>query len=145
MSYAYSAKSQERLLSCHPDLQKIFLRVIDYVDCSIFCGHRGMEEQNYAYVNNKSKVQWPNSKHNSEPSMAVDAGPYFKEIGNTDWNDMVAFGQFAGRVIQIAEQLYEQGEITHSLRWGGDWDKDGRSADHAFLDGPHFELVEADT
>lgn len=40
----------------------------------------------------------------------------------------------------------EAGKIGQALglRWGGDWDGDGRSDDERFLDYPHFELpVEA--
>ena len=137
----YSEISQERLSSCHPDLQKIFQQVIKFVDCSIFCGHRGETAQNQAYAENLSTLQYPFSKHNSNPSMAVDAGPYFPELKNTDWDDKVAYGVFAGHVKQVAMQLLEAGDITHAIRWGGDWDGNGRSSDETFIDLPHFELV----
>ena len=93
-------------------------------------------------MNGYSQVHWPNSKHNSYPSMAVDAGPYFKEIKNLDWNDVKAFALFAGWVLCVADQLYQQNKITHKLKSGLDWDMDGRTSDHTFSDAPHFELVE---
>ena len=139
--YSYSATSRERLESCHPDLQVIWDEVIQWIDCAVFCGHRGEAKQRLAYLENKSKVRWPDSKHNSKPSMAIDSGPYFVEIHNTDWDDSLAFARFAGRIDQIADQLLKAGAISHSIRWGGDWSMNGRSTDQTFFDLPHFELV----
>ena len=45
-----------------------------------------------------------------------------------------------GRLFQIVDDLYDQGVITHKLRWGGDWDKDGSTTDQNLNDLPHFEL-----
>ena len=138
--YKFSSTSLARLETCHPDLQLILHYGIKWLDISIFCGHRGEEEQNKAYVEGKSGLRWPDSKHNKFPSMAVDCGPYFKELRNTDWEDFAAFAMMADRLMFIAELLYEAGEIQHKLRWGGDWDGDRRTADHRFRDGPHIEL-----
>jgi peptidoglycan LD-endopeptidase CwlK len=139
--YKFSRAGMDKLVTCHPDLQCIMLEVVKWTDCSIFCGHRGKEEQDKAYFENKSKVKYPNSFHNAIPSRAVDAGPYFVEIQNTDWNDRIAFAMFAGRVLQIADQLLKEGKIKHTLTWGGDWDNDGRNLDQSFHDLPHFQLV----
>jgi peptidoglycan L-alanyl-D-glutamate endopeptidase CwlK len=139
----YSKTSSQRLASCHPDLQLIFNEAIKFVDCSIFCGHRKEKEQNEAFFNDFSKLAWPESKHNRFPSMAVDAGPYFTDLKNTDWADHLAFACFAGVVKVIAVQLLKQGLITHRVRWGGDFNNNGRSADESFLDLPHFELIPA--
>lgn len=139
--YHFSNTGLAKLETCHEDLQLIMLEVIKWQNCSIFCGHRGEQEQNEAYFTNKSKVKYPNSFHNKMPSMAVDAGPYFVEIQNTDWNDKIAFAVFAGRVLQIADQLLKEGKVTRSVVWGGDWDRDGRNVDQQFHDLPHFQLV----
>lgn len=138
--YKYSEVGQDRINECHPDIQAIWAELIKWVDATVFCGHRGEAEQNQAFLENKSKLKFPNSEHNKVPSMAIDSGPYFIEIHNTDWNDHLAFARFAGRVDQIADQLLDAGKITHTIVWGGDWDKDGRSTDHSFLDLPHFQL-----
>lgn len=137
----YSRTSKARLNSCHVDLVTIFTRAIATIEHSIFCGHRPEEEQNKAFSNGLSQVQWPDSKHNQIPSMAVDAGPYFPELRNTDWDDYKAYALFAGRIIEISYQLYREGKTTHVIRWGGDWDGDGRTSDQTFNDLPHFELV----
>jgi len=47
----------------------------------------------------------------------------------------------AGYVMGIAKLMYDQGLITHHLRWGGDWDRDTEVNDNRFQDFPHFELV----
>jgi peptidoglycan L-alanyl-D-glutamate endopeptidase CwlK len=137
----FGKSSDEQLATCHPDLQLIFNTAIKTVDCSVFCGHRNKLNQDKAFGDGLSQVKWPNSKHNPFPSMAVDGGPYFPELKNTDWEDHKAFAVFAGYLMRIADELLEKKLITHRLRWGGDWDSDGRTNDQTFVDLPHFELV----
>lgn len=131
----YGARSLSRLDTSHPDLRKIFHVVIDYIDNSILEGHRPEEKQTRAFLAGKSKTPWPKSKHNSTPSMAVDAAPY-----PINWNDRERFTLFAGMVIMCAQMLYAQGYIEHLVRWGGDWDRDTEVKDNGFDDLPHFEL-----
>ena len=137
----FGKTSKERLDTCHPDLQLIFNTVIETVDCSIFCGHRNKANQNKVFDDGLSQVQWPNSKHNNFPSFAVDAGPYFTELKNTDWEDRMAFASFHGYVKRVVDELLKAELITHSIRWGGDFNMNGRSNDENFLDLPHFELI----
>ncbi len=137
----FGQTSLSRLETCHSDLQAIFTEVIKTVDCSILCGYRKEKEQNDAFIAGLSQLEWPLSKHNTFPSQAIDAGPYFADMQNVDWEDALAFAVFAGYVKRIAEELFQQGKITHRLRWGGDWDGDGRTQDEQFQDLPHFELV----
>lgn len=137
----YSNTSAYRLSTCHDSLQRIFHVVLQRVDHAIIDGHRDEEAQNKAVADGKSTLLWPHGKHNTYPSMAVDAAPYFAEIRGIDWEDVPAICMFAGRVMEIAEQLYEQGEIPYRLRWGGDWDGDGRTTDQRLKDYVHFELI----
>jgi len=139
--FKFSEVSNQRLVTCHRDLQLIFNEVIKGLDCSIFCGYRNEQNQNQAFKNNLSQLTFPNSKHNQLPSMAVDAGPYFVELKNTDWEDEKAFSLFAGYVKATAHRLLYEKKITHRVRWGGDWDNDGRTSDETFSDLPHFELI----
>ena len=138
---AFGPTSRARLATCHPDLQVIFNEVIKVVDCTVICGHRNQEDQAAAFAADLSQVQWPNSKHNSKPSMAADVGPYTAQIGNIEWEDIKAFCVFKGMVDMIARRLLDEGKITHRLRWGGDWDGDGRTTDQKFNDLPHYELI----
>lgn len=126
----YSPVSKTKLASCHPLLQRVFENVIKIVDCKIICGQRDMAEQNRLYRLEKSKVEWPNSKHNSDPSMAVDAVPY-----PVDWEDLKRFYFLAGVVIAVGHML------GLKIRWGGDWDMDTDLNDQDFNDLPHFELI----
>jgi peptidoglycan L-alanyl-D-glutamate endopeptidase CwlK len=131
----YSNRSQEKLKTCHKDLQIVFNVVVRYFDNTIVCGERGREAQNKAVSDGFSKVKYPNSKHNKTPSMAVDSIPY-----PIDWKDVNRMRYYAGFVVGIASYLYETGVIKHRVRWGGDWDKDTQVNDQRFNDLPHFEL-----
>jgi peptidoglycan L-alanyl-D-glutamate endopeptidase CwlK len=135
----FSETSKQRLLTCHKDLQIIFAHVIIDYDCTIVCGHREKEDQDKAFAQGLSTKQYPNSKHNKIPSLAVDAAPYEKGTG-VDWKPrQMAF--FAGYVKGIADQLYRIGTISHRIRLGIDWDGDEDIDDEKFIDAPHFELV----
>ena len=125
----FGSRSRGRLSSCHPDLQKVFNKVIKKVDCSILCGHRGEEAQNEAYKKGHSKVKYPKGRHNAKPSRAVDVAPY-----PIDWEDLERFTLFAGYVLGIAESM------DIDLIWGNDWNKDFNTTDTGFRDYPHFEL-----
>jgi len=132
---SFSEQSQENLDSCHSDLIVIFEEVIKIFDCTVICGHRTEEEQTAAFFDNNSQTEWPDSKHNQEPSLAADVAPY-----PLDWNDRERFTLFAGYVWGVAESLKSQGLISHSIRWGGDWNQDSQVKDNKFDDLVHFEL-----
>ena len=127
----FSKHSQEKLATCHPDLITLFSHVIDIVDCTIICGYRGLNEQEEAFRLGQSKLHYPDSKHNSLPSKAVDAALY-----PIDWNNKVGFYYFAGIVRGVADRL------AIKIRWGGDWDGDADLKDQTFFDLPHFELID---
>ena len=125
----FGRRSKERLVTCEKDLQMLFNEVIKYVDCSVLEGHRNGERQNKLYEEGKTKVRYPNGRHNSSPSRAVDVTPY-----PVDWKDRERQTLFAGFVLGVANQ------IGINLRWGGDWDQDFEVQDNKFDDFPHFEL-----
>lgn len=133
----FSTTSKTRLDTCHPELQLLFNTVIETFDCSILVGHRGQADQDDAFRTGKSKLNWPNSKHNSTPSMAADVAPY-----PIDWTNIKRFYWFGGYVLGIADMLYSSGKMQHRVRYGGDWDRDFDLADEKGLsDLVHFELV----
>ena len=125
----FSNASLAKLATIHPDLQKLFLEVVKVVDCIIVCGYRDKEEQDKAYAMGRSLVRFPNSKHNINPSNAVDVVPY-----PIDWLDIRRFYYFGGFVVATALKL------NISIRWGGDWNGDFQVKDQNFNDLPHFEL-----
>ena len=125
----YSERSENALKTAHPDLQRLFREVIKTFDHVIIEGHRNKTDQDKAVESGHSKTRWPNSKHNSTPSNAVDAIPY-----PVNWKDTKRICYFAGYVKAIAIMM----DIP--LRWGGDWDNDTDLNDQTFFDLVHFEL-----
>jgi peptidoglycan L-alanyl-D-glutamate endopeptidase CwlK len=125
----FGKKSKMVLSTCEKDLQKVFNEVIKHVDCSVIEGHRNEKRQNELFEKGFTKVKYPNGRHNSYPSRAVDVVPY-----PIDWDDRERFHLFAGFVLATARSM----GIT--LRWGGDWNMNFEVDDNKFDDFPHFEL-----
>jgi len=132
----YSKNSKQKLLSCHPELQRLFFAVIEYYDCMILIGHRKKKEQDEAFRSNKSKFVFPDSNHNSMPSKAVDAIPWFRSEPHIRWDDIKKFYQFGGFVQGVSKVL------GINIRWGGNWDMDDELHDQKFFDLVHFEVIE---
>ena len=136
-------------------LIEILEDVITRVDFSVLTGARGRADQTEAKATGRSKVGWPNSKHNcpipedgvpreewrEDPnpiSSAVDIAPWQNGI---DWNDLKQFTFLAGQVIATGAAK------GYKIRWGGDWNMNGQgnwrdSSSGNFNDLPHFEIVE---
>ena len=127
----FGTRSKQRLATCDERLQKVFNEVIKYVDCSVLEGHRSQERQDKLYEEGKTKLKFPNGRHNMAPSNAVDVTPY-----PVDWDDRERQTLFAGFVLGIARSMGVR------LRWGGDWDMDFQVLDNRFDDFPHFEIRE---
>ncbi len=133
----FSSLSAERLFTCDVRLRRLFNKVVQHRDCSILEGKRSQIVQDEHFAAGRSKVKWPDGKHNKSPSEAVDASPYPipKNWGADHWKDMVIFYEFAAIV------RYEASLMGVKIRWGGDWDGDGDYRDQSFDDLVHFELV----
>ena len=127
----FGNRSKERLKTCHPDLIRLFEKVVEGFDNSILCGHRNEFDQNKAFDEKRSKLKFPKGKHNTIPSLAIDVAPY-----PIDWNDIKRFYFFGGYVKGVAKSM------GIKIRWGGDWDSDTLVRDQSFNDLPHFELNE---
>ena len=120
----FGRRSRQKLATCHPDIQKVLHEAIKHTDFSVIWGYRDQLHQNRAFEEGFSKVQWPNSRHNSTPSQAVDIVPYPGGFANSD----AAFYLLATYVLRAA---YEKGV---SLTWGGHW--------RSFKDLAHYQLKE---
>jgi peptidoglycan L-alanyl-D-glutamate endopeptidase CwlK len=134
----FSTLSKGRLSEADQRLQKVFNEVIKHIDCTILVGYRNKKDQTTAFKSGKSKLPFPQSKHNSLPSMAVDVAPveYTNGKASIDWNDIRRICYFAGFVLATAKAM------GINLRWGGDWDSDTELKDNTFNDLIHFELKE---
>lgn len=133
MGYRYSARSLSRLHTCDPDLVLLFLEVLSDPDCpsdiTILEGHRGESRQDEMYRTGKSQLRWPRSRHNSTPSMAVDAAPYVDGAVSWSWPHywpLVAF------VKSKWDELSAAGRVSGRLVCGADWT--------SFPDGPHYQI-----
>lgn len=128
----FSRTSQERLATCHPDIQKVMTEVIKHRDITVLDGARTLEQQRAYVASGHSHTL--NSKHLVQSdgySHAIDIAPY-----PIDFNDRERFYYTAGFILGVAEVLGVK------LRWGGDWDGDSDIHDQKFYDLPHFELKE---
>lgn len=125
----FGATSLTRLATCDERLQRIMIELIRQFDVTILQGYRSQQEQEKACKEGRSKLNWPRSKHNQHPSIAVDVAPF-----PIDWEDRERFFYMAGLIMAIANFMGIE------LRFGGDWDMDGDFTDQRFDDLPHFEL-----
>lgn len=132
----FGQSSFTKLTTCHHDLQVLFHEVIKTFDCKVLEGYRNQEDQELAFATGYTTLHWPKGKHNHHPSTAVDVAPF-----PVDFRNIKRFYWFAGYVLGIAQKLKDEGKITHSVRFGGDWDNDKNIDEENFKDLMHFEIV----
>jgi peptidoglycan L-alanyl-D-glutamate endopeptidase CwlK len=117
----FGSRSKEKLKTCDPQIQMVLEEAIKHYDFSILEGHRTEEKQQEYFKSGASKVQFPDSKHNVSPSMAVDVVPY-----PIDWSDLHRFKELS----EVIKEACETVEVDN-LNWGFDlwqWDM------------PHWEI-----
>jgi peptidoglycan LD-endopeptidase CwlK len=142
--FAFGNTSLARLATCHPDIQHALHAAMRHqlMDFTIIVGHRGQAEQDDAFRRGASKLRWPQSMHNTSPSLAVDIAPWPIRWGDngspTRLKDIGRFYKLAGIVLAASR---EHGIV---LRWGGDWNMNGDVYDQTFDDLVHFELRNRD-
>lgn len=141
MTFALSARSRARLDGVHPDLKRVVQRAIlkSEVDFTVLEGVRTPERQKQLYAQGRTrpgpKVTWTlNSRHFVDPvtgfGHAVDLCPF-----PIDWSDTAKFDRIASAMFSAARDL------GVALRWGADWDRDGKPRERGESDSPHFELA----
>ena len=77
----------ERLKNVSDLLIELIVEIGKDYDVIVVCGHRGKEEQNAAYNRGLSEVKWPNSHHNSLPSLAIDVAPIDIKTNKIIWDN----------------------------------------------------------
>lgn len=128
----WSDNSLQVRASLDPRLKVMVDELLTYMDVSLICGHRTPQQQAAYFAAGTSKVEWPNSKHNMYPSLAVDMQPYPYPDNENDLR--AALGYMAGLCWMIAERE------GFSIRWGGDWNRNGSVTDNGFDDLFHLEI-----
>lgn len=147
---SFGRRSLTRLSTVRPELHHLFNMVVKHRDCTVLCGVRSKAEQDRLYKIGRSTVMWPNSQHNvtnpDDLAGATDVAPFFADqTPHVIWpntsdprqiyaKEVGLFYNFAGYVQAVADGL------GIKIRWGGDWDGDGRYSDQMFDDLVHFEL-----
>ena len=103
------------------------MRVDELYPLQVICGYRGKEDQDKAFAEKKSKLKFPESKHNKKPSLAVDIVPDPDRNPKTiAWADLNEFEIMCHTVESCAD------ELDIKIRLGRDF---------SFVDFPHIELV----
>jgi peptidoglycan LD-endopeptidase CwlK len=120
--------SLKKLSTCHAKLMALAHAVDDVYPIQVTCGHRNKEDQEEAFKKGTSKVHFPNSKHNSLPSLAMDIVPDPDHNPKTiEWNDIKEFQ----KMLLVVEQKAD--ELGIKIRLGRDFKK--------LKDYPHVELA----
>ncbi len=150
--FVLSKLSLSRLKDVEPNLVAVVKRAIE-ITSQDFLVVEGIRSKEQCYVNygkgrtttqctakgvpakyaapNLPKVTWLNNPLSSKhvTGRAVDLVPY-----PVDWNDLDKFDQVAKAMFAAAK------ELGVSIRWGADWDSDGKYREKGEYDSPHFEL-----
>lgn len=155
MSYTLGQKSLAQLATVDEKMQRVVKRAIELTgqDFTVLEGVRTKQRQYELFAKGRSiaelrkagvpssvlaqpgekKVTWTlNSKHfapvEGQPGRAVDLAPF-----PIDWTSMAKFTAIKEAMFKAAAELGVR------IRWGGDWDGDGKT-EHGEDDFGHFEL-----
>ena len=154
MSFAFGKTSAGRLATVNPKLQAVIKRALQLttVDFMVLEGVRTPERQRELYGQGRSttdctkagisvryakphlqKVTWTlRSNHFAAADgfgRAVDLVPF-----PVNWTDLAKFDAIARAVLAAGK------ELGVGIRWGADWDQDGKPREKGETDSPHFEL-----
>ncbi len=134
MAFVLGKTSLARLKGVDETLVNVVKRAIEIsaVDFTVMEGVRTLERQRELYAQGRTApgkiVTWTmNSRHIE--GKAVDLVPY-----PLDWNDLEKFNKIKDAMFQAAR------ELDVNLRWGADWDGDGKYREKGEYDSPHFEI-----
>lgn len=141
MSYSLSQRSISNLRGVHPDLVAVVKRAIEITeqDFIVIEGVRTQERQDELWAQGRTKpgpiVTW--TKDASSHGIGKDGYGHAVDICPfpVDWNDISKFDAIYVAMMTAAQELGVR------LRYGGDWDMDGRLREKGETDSPHFELA----
>ena len=151
------SRSRKNLIGVHPNLVRVVERAIQLTTVD-FLVLEGVRSRDQAWINwgkgrtatqcraagvptkyaqpNMSKVTWLRDPLNSKHCLqrdgfghAVDLAPF-----PVVWDDLSKFDAIARAMLQAAT------ELKIGVRWGADWDQDGKPRERGETDSPHFEI-----
>ena len=135
MTYRFGQFSLNNLETCHPDLILLMTTALEAPECpvdfTVTEGHRTRARQNQLQEEGRSQLSWPNSRHNTLPSMAADVSPWIDGAVSWEPDD---YKPLAAHIKATWNRLELEGKLSglHNLKWGGDW--------RNFVDMPHWQL-----
>lgn len=154
MQNKLSQKSIERLKGVHPDLVKVVIKAIGISgqDFMVLEGVRTEQRQRELYGHGRSADDL--RAKGLDPALAQPAAPqvtwtlksnHFKQADGyghavdlvpypVDWNNTAKFDAIAEAMFKASEELGVR------LRWGADWNQNGKRRERGETDSPHFEL-----
>jgi peptidoglycan L-alanyl-D-glutamate endopeptidase CwlK len=159
VTYAFGARSLKNMEGLHPDVIRVLNVAIASTeqDFMVLEGSVRTREQmciNYGkgrtasqctakgvpaiYAKpNERKVTWLRNPFASKHALQVDGFSHAVDIVPfpVDWNDISKFDAMGKAMIDAAKL------IKVGMRWGADWDQDGKLREKGETDSPHFELT----
>lgn len=138
----FSARSLGNLEGVHPKLVRVVKRAAEMAEAAedfmVIEGVRTLARQKELYAQGRTKpgtkVTWTltsnHFKQRDGYGHAVDMVPY-----PVDWNNTARFNRLAELMFEAAEKEGVK------IRWGADWDQDGKPRERGETDSPHFELA----
>jgi len=141
MTYSLSARSLKNLEGVNPKLVAVVKRAIQITeqDFVVIEGVRTQARQDELWAQGRTKpgqiVTWTKDAsshgiHKDGYGRAVDICPY-----PVDWNDLKKFDAIADAMFAASA------ELDVPLRWGADWNMNGKPRERGESDSPHFELA----
>jgi len=128
---------QHELDTCDLRLQALINAVARQVDVEVVQGHRSHEQAMQNVASGHSHTL--HSKHEANPSLAVDVGPAGMLAAWTKGHDLP--GEAYVKLSNIV--LSEAKKRGIKIRWGGDWDMKGDGNKQGQLnDLVHYEIME---
>ena len=139
--FSFGARSLKNMEGVHPKLVRVLNLAIKKtkVDFMVIEGVRSLARQKQLYAQGRTTpgkvVTWTlNSNHFKKADgfgHAVDIlpAPY-------EWKDTAPFDAVADAMFAAAKELGVR------IRWGADWDRDGKPRERGETDSPHWELDE---
>lgn len=143
MAITLGQRSLARLDGVHPDMVRVIKRAAAMArpdeDFTVLEGVRTLARQKELYAQGRTKpgpiVTWTlksNHFRNAKTGFghAVDLAPF-----PIDWKATARFDALANLIFRAASI---EGVL---IRWGADWDQDGKPRERGESDSPHFELA----
>lgn len=158
MPFSFSAVSRKRLVGLHPDLARVVERALQLseIDFMVVEGVRTHEQCRINYGKGRTvdqvrakgidakyaqprlaKVTWLSNPYSSKHLPQGDGFGHAVDLlpAPYDWKDPKGFDKVAKAMKQAAA------ELKVAMRWGADWNQNGRPRERGETDSPHFELV----